>query len=206
MSTENINVEEQVEPVVEVTTPKKTGKRTSRAKKSAAQKEEPVVENAVEKEEPAVKKIIPKDIDINQYVTVRNGFHGKLVYKSNRTGEIFIWDGFGSEQEMELRELKNARNSSKGFFINNWFLFDEDWIIDYLGVRNYYKNAFKIDNFDDIFKLSVDELKETLNGMSDGQKKSIAYRANELIAEGGIDSLKVIATLEESLGVELIEH
>ena len=197
MSTENMNIEEQVEATVaETTAPKKTAKRTSsKAKKPVAPKEEPVAQ-----------KIVAKDVDLNQYVTVRNGFHGRLIYKSSRTGEKFVWDGFGSEQEMELRELKNARNSAKGFFINNWLMFDEHWIIDFLGVLNYYTQSYKIEDFDNIFKLSADELKKTLDEMSKGQKKSVAYRANELIAEGGIDSLKVITTLEESLGVELIEH
>lgn len=41
--------------------------------------------------------------------------------------------------------------------------------------------------------------------MSAGQKKSIAYRAIEMIADGEIDSRKTIAALEEALGIELIE-
>lgn len=151
------------------------------------------------------KAIIPKDIDATQYVTVRNGFQGRLVYKSKRTGETFIWDSFGSEQEMELRELRNAKNSYKKFFINNWFMFDEDWIVDYLGVRQYYKHAIAIDHFDDIFTQKPAELKKTIAGLSDGQKKSVAYRAKELISEKEIDSLSVIHALEDALHIELIE-
>lgn len=151
------------------------------------------------------KKIVAKDIDPSQYVTVRNGFQGKLVYISKRTGETFIWDEFGAEQEMELRELKNAKNSYKNFFINNWFMFDEDWIIDYLGVRQFYKHAIPIDNFDEIFTQKASDLKKTISGLSDGQKKSVAYRAKELIAENKIDSLSVINTLEKALNIELIE-
>jgi len=151
------------------------------------------------------KKIVPKEIDLNQYVIVKNGFQGRLVYKSSRTGEKFVWDGFGSEQEMELRELRNAKNTSKKFFINNWFMFDEDWIIDFLGVRQFYKNAIKITDFDDTFKKTPAELKKIIDKLSDGQKKSFAYRARELVVAGEIDSLKVISTLEEALGVELIE-
>ena len=52
------------------------------------------------------KAMIPKEVDPNQYVTVRNGFQGRLVYKSKRTGERFVWDSFGAEQDMELSELK----------------------------------------------------------------------------------------------------
>lgn len=151
------------------------------------------------------KAIIPKDVDPAQYVTVRNGFQGRLVYRSRKTGEMFIWDEFGSEQEMELRELRNAKNSYKSFFINNWFMFDEDWIVDYLGVRQYYKNAIPIDGFDNIFSMKSAELKRTIAGLSAGQKKSVAYRAKELISEQKIDSLSVISVLEEALDIELIE-
>ena len=151
------------------------------------------------------KKINPKDIDLGQYVTVRNGFQGRLVYKSKRTGERFIWSGFGTEQDMELRELKNAKNSSKKFFENNWFMFDEDWIVDFLGVSRFYKNAVSIDDFDKIFQQSTDKVVKTIESMSEGQRKSAAYRARQLIAEGKIDSLKTISALEKALGIELVE-
>lgn len=151
------------------------------------------------------KKLIAKDIDPNQYVTVRNGFQGKLIYISPRTGERFEWDSFGDEQEMELRELKNAKNSKKKFFANNWFMFDEDWIVDYLGARQYYKNAIGIDSFDDIFQLPSEELRKKVSGLSSGQKRSVIYRAKELISQEKIDSLSTIKVLEETLGCELIE-
>ena len=159
------------------------------------------------KEAPAENKpLVAKDIDVHQYVTVRNGFQGKLVYVSPKTGEHFVWDGFGTEQEMELLELRNAKNSAKKFFQNNWFMFDEDWIVDYLGLKHFYKHAVKIEDFDKIFEMSPAEIKNTVTALSDGQKKSVAYRAKMLIAEGEIDSNKAINALEEALGVELIER
>lgn len=162
--------------------------------------------------EPAVvdeapQKILPKDIDVNQYISVRNGFPGVLVYKSSRTGELFQWERFGDTQDIELRELRNAKGNQKAFFINNWFMFDEefDWVIDYLGMRQYYKNAVCIENFDDLFKKTPAQLGKLISEMSPGQKRSLAYRAYEMISAGEIDSLKLIATLEEGLGVDLIE-
>lgn len=168
-----------------------TPKRKTRTKKAA---------------EKTVKPIVPKDIDPEQYVTVRNGFQGRLVYVSKHTGERFVWDQFGAEQEMELRELKNAKNSYKKFFENNWFMFDEDWIVDYLGVQRFYRNAVRIEDFDEIFQKDAKTISEIINDMSDGQKKSVAYRARVLIADGAIDSNKAITALEESLGVELVER
>lgn len=203
MNTEEVIMEEQAEGIKEAvpeTTPKKTRKQTSRKKQTAT-----TVEKVVS-EEPVKKTIVPKEVDLGQYITVRNGFHGKLVYKSSRTGEKFVWDSFGAEQEMELRELRNAKNSVKGYFKNNWFIFDEPWVVEYLGLKNFYKNSLGIESFDEIFKKDSDEIKQILTEMSDGQKKSVAYRASELIANGEIDSLKTITALEESLGIELIEH
>ena len=150
-------------------------------------------------------KIVAKEIDLSQYVPVKNGFHGVLIYKSPRTGEIFTWEKFGDEQEMELRELKNARSSAKGFFINNWFMFDDNWVIEYLGLGQYYKNAVSIEKFDEIFTKSPAEIKKAVKEMSEGQKRSLEYRAVELIATGDIDSRKTISALESALGVELIE-
>lgn len=161
---------------------------------------------AAEVSETTKKPVVPKEIDPNQIITVRNGFQGRLVYKSKRTGERWSWESFGAEQDMELSELKNARNSNKKYFINNWFMFDEDWVIDYLGMRQYYKNSLNIQDFDQLFKKPVGEIEDIISKLSEGQRKSVAYRAKQLIAEEEIDSKRVINTLEKCLGVELVER
>lgn len=153
-------------------------------------------------------KIVPKDVDPNQIVTVYNGFQGRLIYVSPRTKETFRWDSFGDTQEIELRELRNAKSSAKNFFINNWFMFDEEyqWVIDYLGLNQYYRNALNLSDFDDLFTKTPSEISKITSKLSDGQKKSVAYRARQLIIEGEIDSIKAINALEKSLGIDLIER
>ena len=158
-------------------------------------------------EETVTKEIVPKDVDPATIVLVKNGFQGKLIYVSPRTHERYEWDSFGDEQEMELRELRNAKSSAKKFFENNWFMFDDDnkWVIPYLGLKNFYKYAVDIDKFDDLFKLPPDKLKEAVGNLSKGQKRSVSYRARQMVMDREIDSLKTIAALEEALGIELIE-
>lgn len=147
-----------------------------------------------------------KELDPHDYVTVVNGFTGSLVYRSSRTGELFEWGAFGDEQEIELQELKAAKNSQKAFFENNWFLIGDPDVINYLGVERFYKDALTLENFDDVFGMEPAEAKKKINKLSAGQKKSVASRARQLIREGQIDSIKLINSLEECLGVELIEH
>jgi hypothetical protein len=178
-----------------------------RTRRSPAEGTSAVAERpAAEVSETTKKPVVPKEIDPNQIITVRNGFQGRLVYKSKRTGERWSWESFGAEQDMELSELKNARNSNKKYFINNWFMFDEDWVIDYLGMRQYYKNSLNIQDFDQLFKKPVGEIEDIISKLSEGQRKSVAYRAKQLIAEEEIDSNRVINTLEKCLGVELVER
>lgn len=172
--------------------------KAAEAKKNDATEPAPEIEKK--------KPIIAKDIDPDQYVTVRNGFQGKLVYKSKRTGEKYIWDAFGDEQDMQLSELKNARNSYKTFFINNWFMFDEEWIVDYLGLNQYYRYAVRLEDFDKLFEGDIEDAVDAISKMSKGQKKSVAYRARDLIAKEVIDSTKMIKALEAVLGTALIER
>ena len=153
------------------------------------------------------RKPVVKDVDPTQYITVLNGYQGRLTYKSSRTGETFKWTEFGAEQEMELRELRNAKNTYKKYFEKNWFMFSDEfaWVIDYLGVGQYYKNAISIEEFDNIFQKDLDELEKIVSKLSDGQKKAVAFRAKTLIADDKIDSNKTIRALEKILGVELVE-
>ncbi len=168
--------------------------------------ENTVEETAVNAAEPKKQYKVKSNLDPNTIITVKNGFHGQLVYKSKKTSETFIWEGFGDEQDMELQELKNARNSARAFFENNWFLIDDPEVLDYLGVTQYYKNALTYETFDELFKKKPSEVKAILAKLSKGQRNSVAYRARQLIADGLIDSLKVIDTLEECLEIELIER
>lgn len=182
---------------------------SNKGKSAGSADKHPIIEaEQIAQEAPFVmeKPFVPKEVDPNQIVTVRNGFQGRLVYKSKRTGERWAWDEFGAEQDMELSELKNAKNSNKKYFINNWFMFDEDWIVDYLGMRQYYKNSLPIRDFDKLFEKSSSEIEKVVSKLSEGQRKSVAYRAKQLIAEGGIDSNKVITTLEKCLDTELVDR
>lgn len=184
-------------------------KTTTAAKTQAVEKEScvaPVAEPVVQ-DEPA-KTVSRKDVDLDQLIPVLNGFQGRLLYRSPRTNELLVWPEFGDEQMMELKELRNAKNTWKVFFANNWFMFDDEhqWVVDYLGVRQYYKNALGIDDFDDLFSKPPEEITEIISGLSDGQKKSVIQRARTLVAEDAIDSNRAITALEESLGIELKER
>lgn len=163
-------------------------------------------ESTVERTERKPQYKVKRELNPNMIITVKNGFQGRLIYKSRRTQERFEWESFGDEQDMDLQELKNAKNASKAFFENNWFLIDDPEVLEYLGVTQYYKYALNFNSFDNLFKMDADDIKKTISRLSVGQKKSVAYRAKQLISDGIIDSIKVISALEDSLSIELIDR
>lgn len=188
----------------------KTPKKAATKKPAAQPTETPVQEVATPvAEAPEVKQVFrPTEIDGAMLIPVRSGYHGMLVYVSSRTGEKFEWDEFGGEQDIELRELRNMRNTHKGFFANNWVLFDEEyaWVLDYLGVSALYKNALTAEQFDTVFEMAPAEAAKVISKLSVGQKRSLAYRARVLIAEEKIDSMKLIHALEDALDTTLVER
>ena len=185
-----------------------TKSRTTGASKASEDKKAPLAPETEQAAEPTPEETAAEKktdtIDESQFVTVRNGFHGTLVYISQRTKEQFDWPEYGDEQEMELRELKSAKAGQKAFFANNWFLLD-DWVIKYLGVENYYKHSVDQRSLNELLRSSPDRIVSEISMMNDGQKSSVGYRVREMIRNGEIDSLRVITALEEALGTELIE-
>ena len=100
----------------ENTTKKPTARRAPRKVKVPEQTADEAVVKQPAKRSTVVK---PKKLDPNMYVTVRNGYPGLLLYKSSKTGEKFLFHSFGDEHEIELQELKKAKNDQKAFFENN---------------------------------------------------------------------------------------
>lgn len=175
-------------------------------KKPVAQPAQATKEEVAVEAEPKQAYKVKNTLTPNTFVTVKNGFSGRLVYKSSRTNEKFVWEEFGSEQDIELQELKNAKSAHKAYFENNWFLFDDPEVISYLGVEKFYAAALSFEDFEDLFTNSPEDVKARIATMPDGQRQSLVFKAKQMIANGTIDSMKMVNALEESLGVELIER
>lgn len=183
----------------------KAAPKSAAAAKAPAE-EAPQVLEAPKQEAPKQAYKVRKQLDPHTIVTVKNGFPGMLIYESSKTGEMFRWESLGDEQDMELQELKNARNASKAFYVNNWFRIDDPEILDYLGVAEYYKNALNLIDDETLRALKPEDIRSTVMKMSDGQKLALKYRVKQMIENGDIDSMKMITAFEEALGVELIER
>lgn len=147
---------------------------------------------------------VRKQLDPNMYVQVRNGFHGMLNYRDKSTGESYQWTEFGNILDLTVSTLQRARSSQPKFFSENWWLIDDPEVIEYLNAQQYYKNALTYEEFDELFNMSIDDIKEKVSHLSVSQKRGVIYRAKSNIESGSLSDLNIIRALEDVLNTELI--
>ena len=144
-----------------------------------------------------------KQRDMNEMISVVCITNSPLIYESkSQQGYRVDWDGFLQENWMEYKELVNMRSSQKAFFEEPWIICDWDVLVD-LKVDHYYKNIIDLENLDELFTKSSEELEHTLKIVSVGIKKLIVDRAFELRREKKLDSISIIETIEKTLNVDL---
>lgn len=160
-------------------------------------------------------KIDIKNLPLHTTVRVRSNTFGELIYVSKKSGFKVSWNDNTTPLYFSLDELLVMRNTQIKFFEENWIVIDgfvdkeyadvfsADDIYEYLQVTTYYKSYLCPQNIDDLFSMKPDAIIKRLKGTSNINKDFIIIRANQLIEDGTLDSLKVISTLEKELGCEL---
>jgi len=185
---------------------KETEKKTTKSTRKTSTKKptEPKAKETVNKITQSVTAPeTKKQRDMNEMVSVVCITNTPLIYESrSQRGYRVDWDGFLQENWMEYKELINMRGSQKAFFEEPWIICDWDVLVD-LKVDHYYKNIIDLENLDDIFTKSPEELEKTLKIVPKGIKKLIVDRAFELRREKKLDSLSVIEVIEKTLNIDL---
>jgi hypothetical protein len=147
-----------------------------------------------------------KKFNANSLVAVKNGFMGKLVYVSPKTGEVFVWDAFGDERELEIGELKAAKAVAKGFFAKHWFIFEDPEVMEFLGVGDYYKNHVEAET---LLKMAPAEIEAACAKLTPEQRRTLSRRVWVLCnGENAVelDSIRTLNALEAALGMTLRER
>lgn len=191
--------DKEIKEVKKKTTTKQTTKKTEPKKETESKAKETVKKIT----QSVTKPILREPRDMNEMVSVVCITNTPLVYESkNQVGYRVDWDGFLQENWIEYKELINMRNSQRAFFEQPWVICDWDVLVD-LKVDHYYKNIIDLENLDDVFKKSLEELENTLKIVPIGIKKLIVDRAFELRREKNLDSLNTIEVIEKTLNVDL---
>lgn len=152
------------------------------------------------------KKSAPKKLSLDMMVACTNMTSGSLIYVSSRQmGYKIEWEHEGDVEYIELGELVTMRNSQRAFFEKGWISIDDPEVIRFLRVDNYYKGMPSVEDYENLFTKSDDEIKVVIESVAPGFKEIIANKAYQMINDGVIDSRKTIAMLKEELGLDIEE-
>ncbi|WP_310877158.1 hypothetical protein [Priestia megaterium] len=184
--------------------------KTTKAQEEAVEKQvTETVEEASAKavKQPAKKPVVKRtEIDPNRLILVKNATDNSLVYESKKTGQVILWAESGDEEYIAIQELMTMRSSQPRFLNEPWILIDDqedDDIIQYLGLDKLYKNIINVDELDEFFSLTPQEIKEKLKIAPNGSKKLIADRAAKMIKDQTLYDNRIIKLLEEELKTDL---
>jgi hypothetical protein len=145
-----------------------------------------------------------RERDPHDLISVRNNTQGQLIYISKKTmGYTIIWDEYNSEEYIEYGELMSMRNTAQRFFQDNWIMIDDIDVLEDLAVMKYYEATLGIDNLDNLFKRSPQELEAILIKLPKGMQVNIAQRAREMKDNDELYDTRIIKTLENTLDIDL---
>lgn len=196
--------------------------REANAKKKAEAEAKKNIEKETklkEKSETTNTKSTPKRrLRLDDYVllSVKSNVFGRLIYINHKTNDETQWEEYGEIQPLSVGDLRAMKAKQPDFFKENWITIvgiesiDDDYddvdveeIYEFLMISQYYKKSECPDDLNDIFGWSVDKIREKLPKMTSSVKTSIIIRANELIENGGLDSISKVKAIEEALNCTL---
>lgn len=107
---------------------------------------------------------------------------------------------------MTVGELKRARSAQPKFFEDNWWIIEDQDLIEFLRVGKFYQYMLDENGMNELFNMTPDDLKEQVSGFTAGQRKSVMFEARNRIKNGRLSDLKMIRAIEEALNVSLIKE
>ena len=154
--------------------------------------------------------------DDSAIILVKSNTFGHLIYINPRTGDRTDWMHFGDEQPITMGDLRAMRGTQNAFFSDNMIIVsgvnDDRYpdaepsdVYDALMVSKYYKYLVDPDNFNSLFNMNENEIKERVHSMSQNARMNLVIALNTSIQNGTLDSVKKIRLFEELLGCELTD-
>ena len=146
-----------------------------------------------------------KELDRNMLVPVASFVVGTLIYKSDRTGAMYVFKEFGAEDEIELFELQAMRSAYPKFLTAPWLIILDDEVMEYLKLTDLYSKIVKPDQMDRFLKLRPDKMRSILENAPKGFVDTVLAKVQILIKGNKFDSIERIRVIEDITGADLID-
>lgn len=174
--------------------------------KKTAQMEEVIVEEVVEEVvKPAPKKVNKVKHDPNELVLCRSVRFGGLRLIGPKTRMAYTWANEGDVREVEYQDLLSWRALRSPYLFKPMIIIEdeeicEEWKAD---LGELYTELQQID-LKAMFKLPHRQFVSQLKKLPEGIKSTVQNMAYSMIQDGSLYDLRIIKSIDEILGTELI--
>lgn len=150
----------------------------------------------------AVEKKTFKDSDLIPCMSV---IVGSLFMEGDRSKEMYHWQYAGDVIDVEYRDLISAvRRRDKAVYQPRFIIQDDDFLADHGDIVLMYANLYNPSDYRKILSLSPDAMRDAINKMPEGAKKSLKNFAIQAIGDGTLDSIQRVKVIDEIYGTQLL--
>ena len=163
------------------------------------EKKTEVKENIVEKEEAPI--VLPlEDTDEIEVVSLIPN----VVYRDEKTMDNYEWNETGDTEPVTFEVLKNIYRNYRGYFNKLWIKPLDERVIKKFGLAKLYADY---DYLMDVKNYNADNIKDIcdkIHKLPNASKQSVAIMLRDKVEAGGLQDIRVIKTIEKTLGLDLI--
>lgn len=131
-------------------------------------------------------------------IMCRSVTSGGLFLEGSKTKQLYQWNDYGDESEVEYRDLvSEVRIKSPFVFDPRFIVENEDFVEEFPQLKQFYSQYLSVRELRDILNLPVNQMAKKISELPKGAKDSLRNIASSMVSSGAIDSVSKIKKLDE---------
>lgn len=154
-----------------------------------------------------VTEIAKKEVEFNpeDEIECRAVVEGRTFVEGSKSKDMYQFVGKNDIQPIQYRDLADMVRTNSAYLFNPMIMvIDEDFIDKFPRLRDFYDNMYSRGDVDTILHLDAYSLKEILKDLPKGVQEAVKSEAMAMIADGRMDSISVVKTLDEFFGTKMM--
>lgn len=189
----------------EMMTPENIMKMFTMFKQMENMQQETVKETKVIKEKQEYPKKFTKAMlaKISDETVIVRSTTDNVTFISPKTKIEYNWLTKGDVEPLPIVEILAMENASKRFLHTPWLVVEDERVIDALDLKRTYDLIKKVENVDELIKLSKDEISKIFNELPSQYKNNFRNEIFKKVKSRELNNLSTIDSLSEILHIDL---
>lgn len=139
-----------------------------------------------------------KKFEQTDLIMCRSAVTGGLFLEGAKTKQVYQWNDYGDETEVEYRDLVAEVRAKSKFIYSPWLIVeDEDFVNEFPQLKSFYSEFLSVKDIKEILNLPLSQMARKISELPAGTKDTLRSIASSMVASGAIDSVAKIKKLDE---------